>query len=226
VKYISHLNSFALVSVLIILLTFVRITYDDQQKSQEVMQLWSSDTHLTLERILSGPLPGLAADFRVLDVFSIFYGANNKGYESDYQYIYPYLKRAQSLDPKFQDVYRLAGSLLVYDANMPQEAVDLLRMGSEALTDNWEIPFFAGFIAHQQLNNDKLAFELMRKVTNRPNVPPLAINLAARFLNNTHTINDAIQFLKGLLLTMPKAYQASIQKKITELEAEIKEEQP
>lgn len=168
----------------------------------------------------AGPMPGLLADFSVLDVFSVYHEMLENQQSQYAPLLAIHLNNASKLDPYFFDVYRLASSLLVYDAKMPEAGVALLDKASLILTENWEFPFFGGFIAHDQLGDDEQAFALMSRVIGRPNMPPLAINLAARFLNNYRSEEDALLFLQGLLQTMPEQYQAGIREKMLKLQQE------
>ncbi|MDQ6989986.1 MAG: hypothetical protein Q9M19_08905, partial [Mariprofundaceae bacterium] len=201
------------------MLGWVRLEKEDLLSQQQSIHLWSSDVSPLAELAISGVLPGLMADFRVLDVFAVHYDAQREKKLEDLRFIAPYLQRAQALDPKFYDVYRLAGSLLVYDANMPQEAIALLTKGTWARPDVWEFPFFAGFIAHDVLKDDELAFEMMSQVATRENTPVMVITLASRFLASTSTTADAIMFLKGVLFLLPRDKQDGIRTRIKALEA-------
>ncbi|MDX8380915.1 MAG: hypothetical protein R8M14_02245 [Ghiorsea sp.] len=172
----------------------------------------------------AGFVPGLSADLKVLKVFSIYQTIIKSGRKEFSPFMASYLNRASLLDPEFFDVYRLAGSLLVYDAELPKEGVALLDRGSIILKNSWELPFYGGFIAHQQLKDDEIAFKLMNRVIGRPHTPPLAISLAAKFLSNTNSKEDGILFLQGMLLSMPKGYRAGIEKKIKELRGQMAEQ--
>ena len=178
--------------------------------------------HLLLDTAIAGPLSGLASDFDLLNVFSLYQDTSN-GYFSDKQHgwllLAEYLNRAQQMDPRFFDVYRLAGSILPYDANQANLSVELLARGATQLPDNWEIPFLGGWIAHDKLNDPELAYTMMSQVLDRPSAPTLALGLAARFLHAARGKDETILFLQGLLRLMPETYRHGIQKRIEDVKA-------
>ncbi len=168
---------------------------------------------------VSGQVPSLVADFQVLRFFDLYYAIQQNQGKENAAYLPIYLENASLLDPYFFDIYRLASGLLPFDMGLAEQSIDLLERGAEALPDNWEIPFFAGFIAHQQLGDDKTAFRMMKLVIDRPNAPDIAVHLAAKFLAKTNSKADAILFLQSLLLTMPKSYQEDIKQQIQRFKA-------
>ena len=205
--------------VLISLMGLIRHQSKDLQMGNNFHR-WSEDYSVVMDKALAGPIPGIIADFYMLDVFTIYYDAKHLQEPESMGFISTYLNRAQNLDPNFFDIYRLAGSLLAYDADRPLEAVLLLRKGVDSRVDTWEFAFFAGFLAHDRLGDDELAFEMMTKVINREGVPLMVYTLASRFLESSATKEDAIAFLRGLLQLVPKDYHDGILHRIHELEEE------
>jgi hypothetical protein len=88
------------------------------------------------------------------------------------------------------------------------------------MTRDWKLPFFAGYIAYDRLNDHQKAFELMQESISRPNVPPLAIGLASRFLQKESGQEASILFLEYLLQTMPEKYRGPIKSRIKRLRDE------
>ncbi len=199
----------------VLLLSWVRMEPIAQYQTQK--GIWASSYSPVMDKAIAGPIPGLMADFRLLDVFAIYYDMKYAYKPIDGQHMAVYLNRAQNLDPYFFDVYRLAGSLLAYDARMPEASIALLQQGITYREDVWEFPFFAGFIAHDLLEDDFLAFQLMRQVVGREGIPLIVLTLASRFLEKSSSKEDAIAFLEGLKQLMPSDYQAGIQKRIDDL---------
>ncbi len=203
-------------SVSLLLLLVVR-EQSEHIHGKQHLHTWTSSSSPRAEIIIAGPLRGIMADFRMLDVFAIYYEGTAHQQKQVLEYLPVYLNRAQNLDPKFFDVYRLAGSILAYDAHMPEASVNLLRKSFDQRPEVWEFPFFAGFIAHDLLHDDKLAFDLISVATKRKGTPPFLVTLASRFLASTATTQDAIAFLQGILKVMPPEYQAGIKWRIQEL---------
>jgi len=197
------------------LLVFARMENNYDYKSETVVYSRSVISP-NLVMVLSGHLPGLAADFKILDFISLVY--ESKRHHENYSLlIYDDLRYANLIDPRFHDVYRLASSVLAYDEQMPNEALDLLEIGVDAIPGRWEMPFLAGFIAYEQLGDNQRAFELMNIASKREGSPPSTALIAARFLENESTPEDVIRFLQGLKETMPEIYREGIDRRILEL---------
>jgi len=207
--------------VFVMMLLFARVSTHDGYNADKVAFTTSVFGTETLQ-VVAGHLPGLVADFKLLNVFSLF-NEMQKYPQSDYGiYIYEDLTYASDLDPKFHDVYRLASSILAFDANMPEEAVVLLEKGTYAMPDQWDMPFLGGFIAFEQAGNHHKAFELMSIAATREHAPPFTALLAARYLRNESTVEETISFLQSLVKMMPEDYQAGILRRIDELKEEVK----
>ncbi|MDT8375231.1 MAG: hypothetical protein RQ867_00680 [Mariprofundaceae bacterium] len=189
-------------------------------------ELWENPAPVLLDTALAGPVRGLASDFDVLHVFSIYQAANLEQKRQGSTGLWPvmaaYLQRAQEMDPRFFDVYRLSGALLAYDAKMPHLAVQLLEKGTAQLENNWELPFIAGFLTYDQLRDNRLAYSLMKEASIRPDAPPLAVHLAARFLARDEGNAAGIAFLQAMIELLPEGYHAGLKQRISELQRSAK----
>ncbi len=202
--------------VFVLMLLFARINAHDGYNTEKVVFTTSILSVETL-KVVAGHLPGLVANFKLLNVFSVF-NEMQKHPQSDYGvYLYEDLTYASGLDPKFHDVYKLASSILAFDARMPKEAVTLLEKGTYAMPERWDIPFLGGFIAFEQVGDSQKAFELMSTASMREGAPPFIALLAARYLRNETTVEETISFLQSLAQMMPEDYQAGILRRIDEL---------
>lgn len=176
-----------------------------------------------LEKATWGPLQGLGADFAILKVFSIYYDgthvkqADNAVWHAMKRTLY----RAHDLDPLFIDTYHMGVITLAYDAKMPKEAVRLAELGGEAMPHNWQIPFTGGFIAYDVLQDYRTASRLMLRAANTPEMPVLAVGLAARFMAKDTGPEDGIAFLKGMLHVLPEQYHHGIHERIKELSQSV-----
>jgi len=179
----------------------------------------------TIQSIAAGPFKGLASDYNILAVFTMYDHIKHAPLDKPqqqlaWQHLSSYLHRAQSLDPWFMDTYRLSIGLLAFHEGFASDAVQLLKAGSSKISQDWRLPFFAGFIAYDRLNDHKMAYELMQEALRRPNTPPLAIGLASRFLMKEKGNEASLLFLEYLLQTMPKAYHGPIKKRIEKLKSQ------
>ena len=175
-----------------------------------------------IQSIAAGPFKGLASDFNILSVFTMynhikFAPLDEAQQQVAWQQLSSYLHRAQSLDPWFMDTYRLTIGLLAFSDGFASDAVQILEAGSKHISWDWKLPFYAGFIAYDRLNNQQKAFELMQESISRPNVSPLAIGLASRFLQKEKGPEASVLFLEYMLQTMPNKYHGPIKKRIKEL---------
>lgn len=179
---------------------------------------------LWLQRVSAGPCPGIASEYSLLRVFTLFdeilHPLPHSNQQQLYQNIMEYLRRAQAFDPWFFDIYRLTTGIAGFTPELQAEAVQILVRGGKYRTWDYEPLFIAGFIAHDQLNDDKLAFRLLKQAAQRPGAPPMLVGLAARFLGNIEGKKASIQFLRHMLETMPKDYRGPIQERIKRLQQE------
>lgn len=178
-----------------------------------------------IQSIAAGPFKGLASDYNILAVFTMYNHIKHTPLDKAqqqlaWQHLSSYLHRAQALDPWFMDTYRLTTGLLAFHEGFASDAVQILKLGSTQLTWDWKLPFFAGFIAYDRLNDQKMAYEFMQEAIRRPNVPPLAVGLASRFLQKEKGREASILFLEYLLQTMPQAYHGPIRQRIEKLKSQ------
>jgi len=181
------------------------------------------------QQILAGPFAGAASDFNILAVFSIYdvirkQTTINKQADNHalWQKLHGRLFAAQALDPMFWDVYRLEVGLIAFHEQGTSAAVDLLSKGAAARTWDWEMPFIAGYLAHNFLHDDKRAYALMSEALKRPNAPSLAVGLASQFLNASEGPEASMRFLRYLKSTLPAAYRDVIIARIARLQQEKK----
>jgi len=177
---------------------------------------------LIVQQAIAGPCLGLASESNVLSIFALYWSIKEKNLSKEDQhqawsYLYHHLQQAQSFDPWYWDVYRLTNGLLVYQEAFQQEAFDILVRGAEARTWDWEVPFIAGFLAHDVIKDDELAFHLMNMAIHKEDAPITVIGLAAKFLSKTETVEDSVNFLRTLKSTVPKGYATYIDIRIKEL---------
>lgn len=191
-------------------------------KAQNHIYIERGTVPVTLQKVIAGPCQGLAADANILSVFTIYDLIRSRSLSPEQQkhawkQLSGYLDAASQIDPWFKDTYRLSSGLLAFSPDGMNDAINILQRGSSARTWDWETPFLAGFIAHDRLHDDKMAFEFMKLAAQRPDAPPSAIRLASKFLNNESGIDVSIIFLEQMLKMLPERYHAPIKQRIKEL---------
>ncbi|MDX8406052.1 MAG: hypothetical protein R8K50_07865 [Mariprofundus sp.] len=193
--------------------------FHQQQIKESSTPLLSAGLPPAAQQLLAGPFAGAAADFNILAVFSIYDAIGKHANSSDplWQKLHGRLLAAQALDPWFWDTYRLTTGLMGFHQQGTAAAVELLIKGSAARSWDWELPFIAAYLSHDLLHDDQRAYLLMREAVNRPNAPPLAIGLAATFLQSSEGTDASIRFLHYLKQSLPPQYQDVIDARIKRL---------
>lgn len=192
----------------------------NQTGPQQQSSFFTGGLPPSAQKIISAPFVGAAADFNLLGVFSIYEGIRRQPTDNNalWQKLHARLLAAQELDPWFWDVYRLATGLMAFHKQGTSAAVDLLSKGAKARTWDWEMPFMAGYLAHDFLHDDKRASALMSEAIKRPNAPPLAVGLASQFLSNSEGIAASLRFLHYLRASLPAEYRGVIDARIARLQ--------
>ncbi|RME06270.1 MAG: hypothetical protein D6816_07935 [Bacteroidetes bacterium] len=177
-----------------------------------------------LERAIVGPCVGIGSEYALLRVFTLFDEILHPLPVSQpdllYRYLMEEIQHAQQFDPWFFDIYRLTTGIAGFTPGLQRQAVEVLQKAGKYRTWDYEPLFIAGFIAHDQLHDDELAFELMQEAARRPGAPPMLLGLAARFLDRVKGREASIAFLQQMLETMPKDYQKPILERIERLKSE------
>ena len=197
-----------------------------QRGSLQQPTLFTGGLPPSAQKVVFGQFVGAAADFNLLSVFSIYEGIRKQPTDNNvlWQKLHARLLAAQELDPWFWDVYRLATGLMAFHKQGTSTAVDLLSKGAKARTWDWEMPFMAGYLAHDFLHDDKRAATLMAEAIKRPNAPPLAVGLASQFLSASEGSAASLRFLHYLRTSMPAEYRGVIDARIARLQQKNKQE--
>jgi len=203
--------------------------FHQQTQTTDRPHLFTEGLPPAAQKVLAGPFAGAAADFNLLAVFSIYdvIRTQSRDHNALWHKLHARLTAAQQLDPWFWDVYRLTTGLMAFHERGTSAAVKLLSKGANARTWDWEMPFMAGFLAHDFLHDDKRASELMSEAIKRPNAPPLAVGLASQFLQASEGSESSIRFLFYLRASLPAEYRDVINARIARLQlAKKRETQP
>jgi len=198
--------------------------FHQQTQTTDRPPLLTECMHPDAQKMLAGPFAGAAADFNLLAVFSIYdvIRTQSGDHNALWQKLHARLTAAQQLDPWFWDIYRLTTGLMAFREQGTSAAVDLLSKGANARTWDWEMPFMAGYLAHDFLHDDKRASALMSEAIRRPNAPPLAVGLASQFLQASEGSEASIRFLYYLSASLPIEYRDVINARIARLQQEKK----
>jgi len=154
--------------------------------------------HADWHRMLAGPVPGLAADMAILEVFNLYDGAKDSQgalrqawwHQLSYQ-----LHRALALDPRFHDAYRLTEGLLAYEPGFTADAVELIEQHAPML-DSGEYPLVASFLAWHELHDRARALRLARIASEKPDTAAFAAGFAAQLIRRDKGCRAAMSFLR------------------------------
>ena len=72
------------------------------------------------------------------------------------------------LDPRFIGAYHFGALTLAWDANNPDEALQLLRLGMRRNPTSWQLPFDAGFITYMLTRDYEMAARYFRIAAELP----------------------------------------------------------
>ncbi len=177
-----------------------------------------SESSVLWHKASAGSLPGLGADLAILNVFNI-YAQVTSGKQSGETWKMALLDKlhiAQSLDPYFNDTYRLTEGLLAYEAGKFDKAIDILA-ASVPFLHQYEPLMVAAFIAHQDIHDQQLAASLARQAAMQPDAPPLALSYAAKLTSKAAGCRFAIAFLQARINVTPITYRQHILNKIKKI---------
>ena len=194
-------------------------TPEDQKLSPVATYVWSEKQALW-QRAWAGPVPGVAADMAVLNIFNIYAQATAVPANQRVRWwaaLKYQIQLGQEMDPYFRDVYRLTEGLLAYEAQEMQAAVQILSM-SEPYLHSSDPLLVAAFIAHQELKNDSLALSLATSASEQPDSNQLALGFASNIIKGQSGCKAALDFLHDRLETMPEKYRHGIIRRIRKLE--------
>jgi hypothetical protein len=124
------------------------------------------------------------------------------------------------MDPDFADPYSFAALVLTWYAGEPLAALPFLVAAMSQFPDNWEYPFYYGFIHYHFMNDKKTAATFFLRASRLPRAPAFVPLLAARLLRQEDGTGDAIVTLEEMLRTNPPEWvRNSIQDELVTLRA-------
>lgn len=181
----------------------------------------------TIQKIIAGPFLGSAADYNILQVFTLYSALNQVSDKNRQSQLWEHIKNrlttASQQDPYFKDIYRITSGLLAFQPGYENAAIKILERGGKFRAWDWEPLFIAGFLAHELINDNKLATTLLQQSAQRPNAPPIAAGVAAKIIQQDHGSEASIRFLEQMKSTLPAEYQQGLQQRINRIEqGEIK----
>lgn len=117
--------------------------------------------------------------------------------------LYPWLARmcdvVTDLDPRAEHVYRFAGFILPWEAQLPHEGIRLMEKGVEVFPDSWQLNFYLGFTRYYFLDDVDGALPPIERAAAIPGVHPFVPRFAAALHAQRQGPGAAREFLEELL---------------------------
>ncbi len=148
-------------------------------------------------RLLSGEFTALGSDYFLMKA-AIFYGGEEGLTKAESLWLSKALYLTSYLDPYYFEPYWMAGSILPWEGRI-QEAKNILKQGLIYLPQNWQIPFYLGFVSFYFEKNYKEAARYFLRASKLPGAPSYLPLLAARLAVKGNETKMAIIFLQEQL---------------------------
>lgn len=131
--------------------------------------------------------------FRTINYFGAHFRGNR---------LYPWLARmcdlVTDMDPRAEHVYRFAGFILPWEAQLPDEGIRLLEKGVRQFPDSWQLNFYLGFSKFYFRDDLEGALPYMRKAAELPGAHAYVTRLAAMMYTQKYGTDTAREFLVEL----------------------------
>ncbi|RKY77759.1 hypothetical protein DRQ00_06400 [candidate division KSB1 bacterium] len=146
---------------------------------------------------------------------SLLFNFENRGLVN---YIYPLLDRVTTIDPHFKYPYIFGGMYVLMETGEIDKAVALLEKGKKNNPEDWEIPYYLGFVYLFYKHNLKLAIENLKTAIRSPQCPGFVLNLLAAISKKIDYQQTLISYLKGIAnSTTDKLLKNKIRKTLEKL---------
>lgn len=116
--------------------------------------------------------------------------------------LYPWLARmcdiVTDLDPGAEHVYRFAGFILPWEAQLPDEGIRMLEKGVRQFPDSWQLTFYLGFSRFYFKDDVEGALPYVKHAATLPDAHPFVARFAATLYSQQHGPETAREFLEEL----------------------------
>ena len=117
------------------------------------------------------------------------------------------------LDPRFRDAYLLGSLILALEARRPEDALQLLDKGIRKNPDDWMLPFEAGFIAFDSLQDYRRAADYFQTSMERPDAHPAVRRFRAAMFDRMGDRRTSLDLWLEILATADSDYVRSVAQK-------------
>lgn len=122
---------------------------------------------------------------------------------------YALVERVTALDPQFEPAYHYGALIIGVRALRPDLADRLLARAERIFPENWNFPFYRGFLRLYHMDNLHTAAGHMARAASLPGSPPFLSALARRLREQENDPRLAIELIERMLRSVDdKALQA------------------
>ena len=141
-----------------------------------------------------------------------FYGYYRGGERYD-KLLQIYDRVVTELDPRFRDAYLLGSLILALEDRRPEDALKLLDKGIRENPDDWMLPFEAGFIAFDSLQDYRRAADYFQISMARPDAHPAVRRFRAAMFDRMGDRRKSLDLWLEILTTADSDYVRSVAQK-------------
>ncbi len=128
-----------------------------------------------------------------------YYGdAANAG--TRFSKLYDYCCLTSDLNPQFVSIYTFGASALAFHLNRIDEAAKLLEKGIKSNPHAERLKFLLAAILYEHTERYDLIIPVLEEEAERPDVPPMLVNILANTYKKVGRYQDAIRIWKKTLL--------------------------
>jgi tetratricopeptide (TPR) repeat protein len=118
---------------------------------------------------------------------------------SRYPKLFEYCRMTADLNPHFLKPYELGASVLAFQVNRPQEAIELLRRGIETNPSSVRLKLLLASIGYLNADQYGSILPLMEGILRSGDAPPMMVNILANTYQKAGRWDDAIRVWRWIL---------------------------
>jgi tetratricopeptide (TPR) repeat protein len=164
-------------------------------------------------KIFAGEFKGLLADYLLLEIGSLT-GSDRDIAPEEWAKIAQTFGQSLELDPYFEQTYIYVQGILPWDAEMPEKAIELLKISKAHRPWDWRPGYYIGFNYYYFLKDYAKASDVFLETAKIEGAPVLLAVLGGRFALRTGRTQAAISLLESML-DDPQLHEAD-KKEITQ----------
>jgi hypothetical protein len=119
--------------------------------------------------------------------------------DADWDYFASLAKSSAELDPYFFDTYYFSSSLLAWNAEMPQKAAEMLKLGVKHRPNDYLLLFNLGFIHYYFLNDKNTAADYIQRAAQIKKAPVFYASLGSRLGYDSGSHETTADFLLSMI---------------------------